>query len=95
MATEGDAWLAGLDGNDIELRFLPMKSLEANPAELGWSPVKGTVGKEFVEMTSGLKARPSDTFEELREAPKKIQRFFRQADCLYELLDSTLQRLSK
>ena len=53
------------------------------------------MGKEFVEITSGLKARPSDTFEALREAPKKVQRFFRQADCLYELLDSTLQRLSK
>lgn len=83
--TEVGEWLAGLDGKETELHFLPRYDPELNPAELVWSLAKWIVGKEFAEMQSGLKARPLATLEAVREPPKKIQRFSHEADRLYAM----------
>lgn len=82
-ATEVAEWLAGREGKEIELHYLPTYSPELNPAELVWSLVKGTVGKEFVKTKSDLKDRLLAAFEALKGAPKKVQQFFREPDCLY------------
>ena len=82
-STEVGEWLAGLDGKETELHFLPAYSPELNPAELVWSLAKGIVRKEFAEMQSGLKARPLATFKAVSEPPKKVQRFSLEPDRLY------------
>ena len=82
-ATEVAEWLGGREGKVVELHYLPTYSPELNPAELVWSLVKGTVGKEFVETKSGLKDRLLAAFKALKEAPKKVQQFFREPEFLY------------
>lgn len=82
-ATAVGEWLAKREGAEIELHFLPTYSPELNPAELVWSLVKGIVGKELVKSKKGLKARLLAAFEALRDAPKKVERFFLEADCIY------------
>ena len=75
--------LGGREWKVVELHYLPTYSPELNPAELVWSLVKGTVGKEFVETKSGLKDRLLAAFKALKEAPKKVQQFFREPEFLY------------
>lgn len=82
-ATVVSEWLEKREGAEIELHFLPTYSPELNPAELVWSLVKGTVGKELVKSKKGLMARLVAAFEALRDAPKKVERFFLEADCIY------------
>lgn len=82
-ATGIGEWLAGLDGKEIELHFLPTYYSVLNLAELVWSLAKGIVGKGFAEMQSGLRARPLATFEAVRESPMKIQRCSLEPDRLY------------
>ena len=82
-ATVVSEWLNRREGAEIELHFLPTYSPELNPAELVWSLVKGTVGKEFVKTKKALGARLLAAFEALRDAPKKVERFFLEADCIY------------
>ena len=82
-ATGVAEWLGGREGKGVELHYLPMYSPELNLAELVWSLVKGTVGKEVMELKSGLKDGPLAAYEALKEAPKKVQKFFHEPECLH------------